>query len=129
MISLPSLISTFTLRPIANPTRSSQRPRMRKYGTSALGQPSPVRLIVNRRDSLHALRTGDSSCVFMCAPPAADIARRAMRGWTPSVRSHCPAARTRAGSALRRYPRNFILIGVLRTGLDPEELAKQGSLF
>ena len=27
------------------------------------------------------------------------------------------------------HPRNFILIGVLRTGLDPNELAKQGELF
>ena len=30
---------------------------------------------------------------------------------------------------MKHHPRNFILIGVLRTGLDPEELAKQGDLF
>ncbi|MEJ1965825.1 MAG: hypothetical protein WDO56_31470 [Gammaproteobacteria bacterium] len=30
---------------------------------------------------------------------------------------------------MKVHPRNFILIGLLRTGLDPEELAKQGSLF
>jgi hypothetical protein len=30
---------------------------------------------------------------------------------------------------MKLHPPNFILIGVLRTGLDPEELAKQGSLF
>jgi hypothetical protein len=30
---------------------------------------------------------------------------------------------------MKLHPRNLILIGVLRTGLDPEELAKQGSLF
>jgi hypothetical protein len=30
---------------------------------------------------------------------------------------------------MKLHPRNFILIGVLRTGIDPEELAKQGSLF
>lgn len=29
---------------------------------------------------------------------------------------------------MKLHPRNFILIGVLRTGLDPEELSKQGSL-
>jgi hypothetical protein len=30
---------------------------------------------------------------------------------------------------MKLHPRNFILIGLLRTGLDPDELAKQGSLF
>jgi len=30
---------------------------------------------------------------------------------------------------MKLHPRNFILIGVLRTGLDPNELVKQGSLF
>jgi hypothetical protein len=30
---------------------------------------------------------------------------------------------------MKVHPRNFILIGLLRTGLDPDELAKQGSLF
>jgi hypothetical protein len=28
-----------------------------------------------------------------------------------------------------RYPHTFIIIGLLRSGLDPQELAKQGSLF
>ena len=27
------------------------------------------------------------------------------------------------------HPRTFIVIGLLRAGLDPQELAKQGSLF
>jgi hypothetical protein len=27
------------------------------------------------------------------------------------------------------HPRTFIVIGLLRSGLDPQELAKQGSLF
>lgn len=30
---------------------------------------------------------------------------------------------------MKLHPRNFILIGLLRTGLDPDELDKQGSLF
>ncbi len=30
---------------------------------------------------------------------------------------------------MKLHPRTFILIGLLRTGVDPEELAKQGSLF
>jgi hypothetical protein len=30
---------------------------------------------------------------------------------------------------MKLHSRNFILIGVLRTGLDPEELGKQGQLF
>ena len=27
------------------------------------------------------------------------------------------------------HPRTFIVIGLLRSGIDPAELAKQGSLF
>jgi len=27
------------------------------------------------------------------------------------------------------HPRTFIIIGLLRSGFDPQELAKQGSLF
>lgn len=30
---------------------------------------------------------------------------------------------------MKLHPRNFILIGPLRTGLDPDELTRQGSLF
>ena len=30
---------------------------------------------------------------------------------------------------MKLHPRTFILIGVPRTGVDPEELAKQGELF
>ena len=30
---------------------------------------------------------------------------------------------------MKLHPRNFILIGVLRTGIDPDQLAKQGELF
>jgi hypothetical protein len=30
---------------------------------------------------------------------------------------------------MKLHPRNFILIGLLRTGFDPDELAKQGALF
>jgi hypothetical protein len=30
---------------------------------------------------------------------------------------------------MKLHARNFILIGLLRTGLDPDELDKHGSLF
>jgi hypothetical protein len=34
-----------------------------------------------------------------------------------------------AARATLRHPRTFIIIGLLRSGFDPQELAKQGSLF
>jgi hypothetical protein len=30
---------------------------------------------------------------------------------------------------MKLHPRTFILIGLLRTSVDPEEIAKQGELF
>jgi hypothetical protein len=36
---------------------------------------------------------------------------------------------TRTSSNYADHPRTFIIIGLLRSGLDPEELSKQGKLF
>jgi hypothetical protein len=46
-----------------------------------------------------------------------------------NIREKSSLTRVLGFGTMAAHPRTFIVIGLLRSGVDPEELARQGELF